>query len=127
MSHALVTNIRDMLRPMGWVAMYFGHDANKWNEFFDGIEHLDPRDIEDMYLTVLLLTQEEWKPVWNVWKLPRMKSPDTVHEVWMNYRSLGIKGRVEQQMLRDVLDPFKQKLKRLIAQWSLPPKSETPS
>lgn len=109
---------------MGWVAMYFGHEANKWHEFFNNIEVLDPRDIEELYRAVLLLSQEEWRPVWDVWKLPRLKDPSSVHEVWMNYRAFGIKGRIEQQMLKDVLEPFKTKLKRLISQWSLPNESE---
>lgn len=121
----MVDNTRAMLEPMGWVAMYFGMDANKWQQFYAGIALLDPRDVDDLYQTVLMLSQEEWRPVWDVWKLPKLQSPSTVHEIWMRYKQLGIKGRDEQKMLKAVLPPFKTQLKRIIDRWLKLPNSES--
>lgn len=127
MSVAIVSDTRAMLQPMGWVCLYFGLDADKWHQFYQGIADLDPRDVEDLYQHVLMLSQEEWRPVWDVWKQPRLKNPNTVHEVWMNYKAFGIKGRLEQNMLKEVLPPFKAQMKRIMARWSKQQPSEQSS
>jgi hypothetical protein len=116
-----------MLEPMGWVALYFGLDPNKWNQFYEGIALLDPRDVDELYQTVLMLSQEEWRPVYKVWRLPLLSKPSEVHTIWMNYKVLGIKGRDEQKMLKEVLPPFKAQLKRIIDRWLKLPNSEQPS
>jgi hypothetical protein len=122
---ATIENIQAMLKPMGWVAMYFGMNPADWHRFYEGLRELAPRDADEMYLIVLDLSQEEWRPVWNVWKQIRLSDPDNAYKIWMHYRAVGITGQNEQKLLTQVYKPFKAKLKGIISRWSIQQDSES--